>query len=155
MSEEHARLLNEIRYAERLCARMARLYRRLQSAGVFFSLLAGSAALSQVGGLLPPVATVTGAVLLAICAALLFAVRPGDKASGYETEVKRYAQLRTAAAAMDVPALSQALSRARENDGAEIEALRDVAWNDVMAEIGRPDVAVPLNWRQRTLACLA
>jgi len=51
--------------------------------------------------------------------------------------------------------LESALAKARESDVAEIEPLRDVAWNDVVVEIGRPEVRVALRPTQRLLAALA
>lgn len=46
-------LQGEIRYAIRLTQRTARLYRHLQTTGIFFSILGGSAALSAVAGGVP------------------------------------------------------------------------------------------------------
>ena len=47
------------------------------------------------------------------------------------------------------------LQKAREFDTAEVEPLRDVAYNDVVIEIGRSELAVPLTSHQRILAALA
>ena len=56
---------------------------------------------------------------------------------------------------MDEVTLRTALQKARESDTAEVEPLRDVAYNDVVIEIGRGEFAVPLSSHQRILAALA
>lgn len=155
MTDERARLTAEIRYAERLCLRTARFYRHVQVAGVFVTVLAGSAALSKVSGWLSADLTAAAAVVLAGFGAALLAVRPGDKAGQNESDAKRYAQLRTASAGMDDIEMARALDKARESDVPEIELLRDVAWNDVVREMGRADVVVRLSVLQRVAAWLA
>jgi hypothetical protein len=155
MSDERAILLNEIRYAERLCQRTARLYRRLQAVGTFVAIAGGSAALLPLGMQLPPSVSAAGAAALALAAAALLAIRPADKAAANESDVRRYAKLRTDARGMDAAALRVALDKARESDTAEVEPLRDVAWNDLVREIGCEHDAVPLNPAQRLLAALA
>ena len=85
----------------------------------------------------------------------MVAIRPAEKAVANEVDVKRYAQLRSAAASMDEVALRTALHKARESDAAEVEPLRDVAYNDVVIEIGRAEFAVPLSNQQKILAALA
>ena len=152
---EKETLLDEIRYAERLCQRTARLYRHLQTVTVFLSVLGGSGVISAVAGSVPAWMPIAGGILLAAFGALNLSVRPADKATANETDMKRYAQLRTAAVKMDVDQLREALEKARESDTQEIESLRDVAYNDVTVEIGRPDAAVPLKMHQRVLSALA
>ncbi len=70
----------------------------------------------------------------------LVAIRPKDKALANEADARKYAELRTLADGMKDADLERALAKARESDVAEIEPLRDVAWNDVVVEIGRPEV---------------
>ena len=151
--------LNQIRYAERLCARTARLYRRLQTVGTWATIVGGSAALLQTtavaGATLPPWAGGAGVLLAAAFGAALLAVRPADKAAANEADVKRYAKLRGDAATLTDAQLEAALQKARESDAPEVEPLRDVAFNDVVCETGNATAAVPLNWRQRVLAALA
>lgn len=154
-TETRVRVLNEIRYAERLCQRSARLYRRLQAVGVFGSILGGSATLGALSSQLPSGLSIVGAIAFAAFGAMQLAVRPAEKATSNEADAKRYAKLRSEAHAMDDTALVVALDKARETDTAEIEPLRDVAWNDVVTEIGAEDAAVPLRWNQRLLAALA
>lgn len=154
-TDRFAVLLNEVRYAERLCQRTARLYRRLQTFGTFATVIAGSAAVSSAWHIAPPWVSVTGAVAFAVCGAALLAVRPADKAAANEADVKRYAKLRAESSSMDEAGLQMALNKAREGDTAEVEPLRDVAFNDVLAEVGRLDGQIALNWRQRLLSALA
>jgi hypothetical protein len=51
--------------------------------------------------------------------------------------------------------LVEALEETRQGDAPEIEPLRDVAYNDVARELGRPDAVVALTPLQRALAALA
>lgn len=148
-------LLNEIRYAERLCQRTARLYRHLQSTTVFLSVLGGSGVVAAASGGLPAWVPVAGGVVLAVFGALNLAMRPADKAAANENDARRYAQLRTAGATMTFEDLQAALSKARESDTAEVEALRDVAYNDLVMEMGRGDASIPLRTHQKLLSALA
>lgn len=148
-------MLNEIRYAERLCQRTARLYRRIQSGGTFLAVLGGSGALSALSPMASPWVAVVGAAALATAGAALVAIRPADKAAANEADAKRYAALRVKAATLDDACLRTALDEARTSDTAEIESLRDVAYNDVVLEVGQPTYKVPLAAHQRILAALA
>jgi hypothetical protein len=155
ISEQRGRMLNEIRYAEHLCQRTARLYRRVQSITNFLSIVGGSAAASALVERTPGWLPVTGALLLAIFGAVAVAVRPADKAAQNELDVKRYAAIRSKSAGMSDDVLRQAIDDARNTDAAEIEPLRDVAYNDVVHEVGQPDYSVPLTFQQRLIAMLA
>lgn len=148
-------LMNEIRYAERLCQRTARLYRRLQAAGTFVAVVAGSAALAALSKQVEPWISICGGAVFAAVGALMLAVRPADKAAANEADVKRYAKLKSDGATMDEQTLRLALLKARESDAPEIEPLRDVAYNDVANEVGSANAAVALRWHQRLLAALA
>lgn len=148
-------LLNEVRYAERLCQRTARIYRHLQAGTVFLTVLGGSGVMSALASSVPTWLPVVGAALLATFGALNLAIRPADKAAANEADCKRYAQLRTAGLSMNETELAQALSKARESDTAEVESLRDVAYNDVVVEMGRADAAVALSPYQRILGAFA
>ncbi len=153
--ERKAILLNEVRYAERLCARTARFYRRVQAVGTFGAVLGGSGTLGSLSSAVPAWVSVGGAALLACFGALLVAMRPADKAAANEADVRRYAKVRTEGLRQTADELQAALDRARESDVPEIEALRQVAYNDMVREVGRPDCAAPLNRRQRLMALLA
>ncbi len=56
---------------------------------------------------------------------------------------------------IDEDALRAALAKARETDVAEVELLRDVAYNDVVVESGRPDMQAPLSVPQKLISALA
>lgn len=148
-------LLNEIRYAERLCQRTARLYRRIQTFGGFVAVVSGSAVLSALSAQFAPWVSLGGAVCLTVLGAILLTVRPGDKAAAAEADQKRYSALRAQAMDLDDEALQRALNKTREGDSAEIESLRDVAYNDLVVEVGRPEHLVPLTPLQRLLALMA
>lgn len=147
--------VNEARYAQRLCQRTARLYRRADTAATFVGVLAGSAAASALVAGAPAWLPLAGAVVLACVGAAHVAVRPAEKAALNEADARKYAELLAQAPAFDEHALALALAEARRTDVPELEPLRDVAYNDVMLELGRPDLAAQLRPAQRLLAALA
>lgn len=148
-------LLSEIRYAERLCQRTARLYRRLHTLTVFLGVVGGSGVMAAVGGHMPHWVPIAGGVVMGLFGAVNLAMRPADKAAANELDAKRYAQLRSAGYNMPFEDLQIALNKARETDTPEIEALRDVAYNDLAHEIGRDDALIPLHSHQKLLRALA
>jgi protein involved in temperature-dependent protein secretion len=148
-------ILNEIRYAERLCQRTARMYRHLQSCTVFLTVLGGSAVMSTLTTAVPVWLPSLGAVVFALFGAANLAIRPADKAAINESDGRRYTQLRTAAASMDAQTLQVALDKTREGDAPEVESLREVAYNDVVIEIGRSDAVIQLTPLQHLLRVLA
>ncbi len=151
-----ANLLNEIRYAERLCQRTARLYRRLQTFTTFITVVGGSAAISTaLSSSAPDWLPLVGAGLLAVFGGLNIAIRPADKAAQNEMDAKRYAALRSKASAMDDALLQTALNEAHASDVPEVEPLRDVAYNDVVREIGQGSYVVSLKLHQRLIAAIA
>ena len=154
MTDLQTKLLGELRYAERLCQRSARLYRRVQACTTFVTIVGGSAAASNVFAATPPWLVIAGALAFTIFGAISLAVRPADKAAQNEQEAKRYAALRARASSLDGDALQQALDDLRVSDAAEIEPLRDVAYNDVVIELGQPQYVVPLRWHQRLASVL-
>lgn len=150
-----AQLQSEIRYTIRLCQRTARLYRRAQTAGTFLAIIGGSATLTGALGNFPAYVAATGGVVLALAGAALIAMRPADKAAQNEADVKRYQALMAKFVVMPDDALRQALEEARQSDTAEVEPLRNVAFNDVMAEINRTDQSISLSAHERLLRALA
>jgi hypothetical protein len=58
-------LIYSIRYSIRLTQRQARLYRRIQAAGIFLGIIGGSATLSLPAQSFPEWVSIAGAVLLA------------------------------------------------------------------------------------------
>ena len=155
MNEQIEILLSEVRFAERLCQRTARLYRRVQTISIFLTVIGGSAVVAAAFNAAPGWASVVGGACFAIFGAAMVAIRPTEKAVANEMDAKRYAQLRSVGAGMDEVALRTAVQKARESDTAEVEPLRDVAYNDVVIEIGRSEFAVPLSNHQKFLAALA
>lgn len=154
-TEKHAVLMNEIRYAQRITQRTARLYRRVATFLTFTAIVGSSGLATSLSTALPKWLVVVGAVLLACAGAAALAVRPLEKAILNEQDYKRYTALETQALGMDEAALAAALAKARESDAAEIELLRDVAYNDVVIESGRQDMATKLTTPQRLIAALA
>lgn len=152
MDQAHAILLNEARCAERLCQRMARLYRKAATTATFYEHRRGSAMLSVLMSKVPLWVSLAGAALFSIATALNVAMRPAEKATNAQADQRRYSKLRTQAAAMDAAQPKAALDQLREADSPEIEPLREVAYNDVMHEVGREDHVVPLAPHQRPLA---
>lgn len=148
-------LTYQIRYAIRLTQRTARLYRRVQTAGIFLSIVGGSATLSLLAGQIPDWIGIGGAALLAVAGAALIAIRPADKAAQNEADTRRYVALMTKAHTMTDEALAAAIDEAHQADCPEIESLRDLAYNDVVTEYGRSDAAVRLSGAQRLLAAIA
>ena len=74
-------LISEIRYAERLCIRTARLYRKASTTSTFLSIIGGSAILSALSDAVPSWVSLAGAGLFAVFGALSVAVRPDEKAA--------------------------------------------------------------------------
>lgn len=152
----HTELINEIRYAQRLCTRTARLYRHLQAFGTFGAVLSGAAVMAQLSPLMPGWATLTGGMLFAAFGAMLIAIRPADKASINEADVRRYGELMTAGLGMTADELNAALERTRQSDAAEIESLRRPVWNDVAQELGASRSELfQLTLRERAVSLLA
>jgi hypothetical protein len=148
-------LLGEIRYAERLCQRTARLYRHVNATSVFLSILGGSGVMTSVAGAAPAWLAIAGGACLAVFGAFNLAMRPADKAAVAEADGKRYAQLRSQAQNMDESELQTALNKLHESDTPEVESLREVAYNDVVCEMGRGDVAVALKTHQKLMRAIA
>lgn len=155
MTEQHAILLGEIRYAERLTQRTARLYRRAATFCTFVAVLGGSSLMASVAAGAPDWLRFVGLGLLALAGASAIAVRPLEKAIANEADARKYASLRTQALTMDDAQLIVALQKARESDVPEVELLRDVAYNDLLIEIGRQDLRTSLSGRQRLLEVIA
>lgn len=155
MTDQLLQLRNEARYAERLCQRTARLYRRVQTTGTFLAVLGGSGALSAVSGQVAGWIPIAGGALLTLVGAALVAIRPADKAASNEVDMRRYSALLASGHNMDARTFAQALDEARRGDMPEVELLRNPAWNDVVCEIGASDKVVKLRPSERLVAALA
>jgi hypothetical protein len=154
-NQEHGILMNEIRYAQRITQRTARFYRHLSTLFTFTAIIGGSGLATSIAGTFPHWIVLAGGVLLACTGAASLAIRPIEKAIINEQDYKKYAALETVAVSMPVNDLRMALAKARETDVAEIELLRDVAYNDVVIETGRPDLQSALTIPQKLIAALA
>ena len=155
MTERHAILLGEIRYAERLTQRTARLYRRAATFCTFVAVLGGSSLMASVAAGAPAWLKFLGLALLALAGAAAISVRPLEKAIANEADARKYASLRTQGQTMDDVQLDAALQKARESDVPEVELLRDIAYNDLLMEIGRQDMRTALSGRQKLLEVIA
>lgn len=153
--DQKVTLMNEIRYAQRITQRTARLYRRASTVLTFLAILGGSSVAVSLSKSAPDWLAIAGTLAMAAAAAASLAVRPLEKAITNEQDLRKYTQLETLAVAMTLEQLQVALAKARETDAAEVELLRDVAYNDVVREIGREDTAIRLNLQQRLIASLA
>lgn len=143
-----------LRYAQRLCQRTARFYRRLQTTLTFISLLAGSSAVAALAAQMPvPSAWLLAAFAVFGCANL--ALRPAEKIAANEADVRKYGALLAKVGGTDVATLQQLLDEARLSDTAEIEPLRPVAYNDVVLEIDEPEALIPLSPMQKLMGALA
>jgi hypothetical protein len=149
-------LLAEVRYAQRLCQRTARLYRRASACFTFLSLVAASGAIASLSAQLPVGVTVGLAITFAVFGAINHAMRPAEKIAANDSDVRKYsALLAKAVPVTDVEIIKAMIAEARQSDVPEVEPLRDVAYNDVMLEINRPDALIPLRFSQRLLGALA
>lgn len=148
-------LTYQIRYAVRITQRTARLYRRIQTLGVFLSIAGGSATLSLLSNVFPSWLGIAGAAVLSISGAALIAIRPADKAAQNESDARRYLALSAKAHRLSDDELAALIDEAHQSDCQEVEPLRDVAYNDIVCEYGRPDAAIKLSKTQSLLAMLA
>ena len=144
-----------MRYAQRLCQRTVRLYRRAQTAFTFLSIVAGSAALVSISAKLPSEFALGSAVAFAVFAAMNSAIRPAERIDQNDMDVKKYAALLVKAEELDVAAIRKLIAEARQTDAPEVEPLRAVAFNDVMREINREDALIPLTPSQKLFGAIA
>lgn len=142
--------IRKIQYNARIHALHCRFYRRLQKALTFFSLLAGAAALVPVWQSVPGGLALTGAVLA--CVSAMNTVGGfGAKAIHHELWMKQANDLVARSAGLDIETLD-AQRVAIPVDNVTIEALRGVAWNDVLESNGfenkmRPETLAQRFWR--------
>lgn len=155
MEQTKEQLQAEVRYAQRLCQRTARLYRRVQTTFTFLSIFAGSAALVSISAQLPQILTLSSAIAFAAFAAINIAIRPAERIALNESDVRKYAALLAKSEDLDVPAIRKLIAEARQSDAPEVEPLRDVAYNDLMREINRDDQLLPLRISQKILSAIA
>jgi len=148
-------VLGEIRYAQRLAQRTARLYRRIQAISTFLAILGGAGVMSAMATNFPAWVSIAGAVLAAVFGAMVIVIRPADKAVPNEMDIKKYDELLTKAQELTAAQILPLLAEARKTDAPEIESLRTIAYNDVMSEINRDDQKIEPNAYQGMLAVIA
>lgn len=146
---------NEIRYGQRMAERTARLYRRLQTFGTFSAVVAGSGTLSALIPHMPAAVPIVSGVLMTFIGAALVAIRPADKAAANEADARRYAGLLVKYQRLGLAELDEALREVQVACAPEIEALRNVVYNDVVTEVGQLTHRVELNRSERLIAALA
>jgi len=149
-------ICSEIRYTQRLAQRSARLWWRVDALGTLAFVLGSAGAVANLGALLPPFVAVLASVVTVVIAALMVCLRPAQKAVLNDMDVRKYDELRTLErSGTSTQKLAVLLAKAHQTDAPEIEALRDVAYNDVLNEINRADCASKLGLWQRTVAIMA
>lgn len=154
MHEDLEEVQFNLRYAQRLCQRTARLYRRIQTMLTFISLLAGSSAVATLAAQMPiPSAWLLAA--FAIFGCINLAIRPADKVAANEADIRKYGTLLAKVQTLDAATLQQQLNEARQSDAAEVEPLRAVAYNDVVLERYEPDALIKLTPMQKLIGVLA
>lgn len=154
MDEDIEEVQFNLRYAQRLCQRTARFYRRIQTLLTFISLLAGSSAVATLAAQLP----IPSAWLMAVFAifgCINLAIRPADKIAANEADIRKYGALLAKSQTLDAATLQQQLNEARQSDAAEVEPLRAVAYNDVVLESYEPDALIKLTTIQKLIGALA
>jgi hypothetical protein len=143
-----------LRYAQRLCERTARFYRRIQTFSTFISLVAGSSAVAALSAQRPAAAAWLLAAF-ALFGCINFAIRPAEKIAANEVDVHKYAVLIAKSDMVDTASLQQMLREAHLTDAPEIEPLRAVAYNDVAREIGEQEAEIKLTPMQKLMRALA
>lgn len=155
MDQTKEQLQAEVRYAQRLCQRTSRLYRRVQTTFTFLSILAGSGALVSISAQLPQVWILSSAIAFAAFAAINIAIRPAERVAQNDSDVRKYAALLAKSEGLEVGEIRKLIAEARQSDAPEVEPLRDIAFNDVMREINREDALIPLTPSQKFLGAIA
>ena len=148
-------VLGEIRYAQRLAQRTARLYRRIQAFSTFLAILGGAGVMSAMSTRFPVWVSISGAVVAAVFGAMVIVIRPADKAAPNELDIRKYDELLARAQGLSEEQILPLLAEARKTDAPEIESLRTIAYNDVMSEMNRDDQKIRPNAYQAMMAAIA
>ena len=143
-----------LRYAQRLCQRTARFYRRIQTTLTFISLLAGSSAVATLAAQMP-IPSAWMLATFAVFGCISLAIRPAEKIAANEADIRKYAALLAKVPLGNAAALQQQLNEARQSDATEVEPLRAVAYNDVMMEIDETSSLIKLTPMQKLIGALA
>ncbi|NGZ85323.1 hypothetical protein [Duganella aceris] len=154
MTDELEEVQFNLRYAQRLCQRTARLYRRVQTTLTFITLLAGSSAVATLAAQLP-VPSASLMAVFAIFSCINLAIRPAEKIAANEADIRKYGALLAKSHALDAKTLQQQFNEAQQSDAAEVEPLRAVAYNDIVLEIDEPEALIKLTPMQKLIGALA
>lgn len=156
MTEARFSCLFGLRYSVRVLERQTRLWDRIGTAIKFFSILSGSSALaalmSQQHGL-----SIAGGVVFAIMQAIEYSACPLSRAAEARAAIKAYSSVLANESSMDDAGLDRAYGAATHADEVvAIEALRRIAYNDVVEEKGcDPSCRYELSRIDRLMAALA
>lgn len=142
------------RYAARYQERTLRLFRRIHTTVTFLELIGGSAAFGAWLTSSLHLGAYMGLVL-AVCAAINHSVRPYERAAAAELRYKDYMRLTADGARMELSDLNKRLTDLLAEDTSHVEALREVAYNDVAKEYGRTESLKPLNAWETVAAILS
>jgi ABC-type multidrug transport system fused ATPase/permease subunit len=155
MNQTREQFEGEIRYAQILSERTARMYRRLQTVGTFLSIVGMSAVLATALSSMSDAWTLSAAAVFLISTAIMLTVKPAEKVTRWEEDLQRYRDLMARSKTMTLEQLDAALQDVRRSDAPEVAPLREVAFNQMLHEINRADQLIRLTLGQRVLAQLA
>src|SRR5471032_100158 len=106
MDPNKEQLQIDLRYAQRLCERTARFYRRIQASLTFLTMLAGSGAIAALSAQMP-----TGSIWLGVAFAVFgcinMTIRPADRIAANDADVRKYAALLVKARTLDATAIAE------------------------------------------------
>lgn len=145
----------EIDYALRLCLRHRKFYGHLRSVFMFINLFGTTAAVTAVFAKSPDIALIAGLVLSAV-SVIDRVIDPAKKRASFVQDYKRYAKVQRAIVGKSPADAEKLLLAAREDDSDAIEALRDVAYNDVLLQQGSAaEYMIKLGIGKRLIAAVA
>lgn len=146
--------LAEIRYATRLHELHQRLYRRIRLLFTFSTIALGSAtavaALSSV-----PHAMTTASLLLMLISICDATWNPADLQASHAFQRREFAYFTTRALGMDLLTIDGELAQLRATETCDIEALREVALNDISRTLGWLHNVKPETRWQRFIRAIA
>lgn len=155
MEKSKHTLLFELQYAQRVCTLHHRLYRRIRAVLQFATLIGAAGAVKSVIAEKPETAAYSG-IVLAVVAVIDQVLDPAGRAATYNEDYKRYTRLLRVARNLAAEAIQAEIDLLQEDDEPEIEALRPVAYNDVIEECGLDSgVKYRLSWWSKLVALVA
>lgn len=141
MNKTRTETLLTLRYAVRVLERLARLWSHIGTSLKFASIISGTVALAALVGSNTPIAIGLG-VVFGVLQALEHAIGPADKRAQALAQRRHYALVLAAQAGQEDAALEAAYEAVNAADEITVgQALRELAYNDVVAEQGLPQTA--------------